>query len=278
MRVLFMCWAVPVSAQPGAALSRTNPIASVRSKVTFPLALLSSPLVSTSMPSERSPQLQPGGTSSAELDLARVRERFVRSVLPAGNAAVAQVKEAADKYAALLQADGSWADIRYDDVTVHLVWTNAKHLNRLLVMAKGARVARDTGHADEALEAKVLHALQWWTAHDYRYPTWWWNQIGVPELTGEIGSIMGAQLPDDQRAKIIAIMKRSDWRQPFAVASLPGTPSFALAPTPGTAQMRRVPWMGANLTWSVGIEIVRGCLEDDPAPVEDGYKRMVRRD
>jgi len=213
-------------------------------------------------------------TSSAELDLARVRERFVRSVLPAGNAAVAQVKEAADKYAALLQADGSWADIRYDDVTVHLVWTNAKHLNRLLVMAKGARVARDTGHADEALEAKVLHALQWWTAHDYRYPTWWWNQIGVPELTGEIGSIMGAQLPDDQRAKIIAIMKRSDWRQPFAVASLPGTPSFALAPTPGTAQMRRVPWMGANLTWSVGIEIVRGCLEDDPAPVEDGYKRM----
>ncbi|HEV2486318.1 MAG TPA: polysaccharide lyase family 8 super-sandwich domain-containing protein [Terracidiphilus sp.] len=239
----------------------------------FGLVLLFSAIPSPAMP-ELSPESHMGATSATDADLATVRERYVRSVLPVGEAAVSQVEEAARKYAATLRDDGSWADIRYDDVTPRLVWASSVHLNRLLVMAKAARIARDEGHADEVLEARVLLALQWWTAHDYRHPTWWWNLIGVPELTGEIGSVMGAQLPDDQRAKIIAILKRSDWRQPFTVASLPGTPSFALAPTPGTVQLRRVPWMGANLIWGVGIEIARGCLENDPAPVEDGYKRM----
>ena len=239
----------------------------------FCLVLLLSAFLSTANP-KRSPEPQAGATPVADANLATVRERYVRSVLPAGDAAIAQLDEAAGKYAAALRDDGSWADIKYDDVTPRLVWASAVHLNRLLVMAKAARIARDDGHADEVLDARVLLALQWWTAHDYRNPTWWWNLIGVPELTGEIGSVMGAQLPDDQRAKIITILKRSDWRQPFTVVSLPGTPSFALAPTPGTVQVRRVPWMGANLIWGVGIEIVRGCLENDPAPVEDGYKRM----
>jgi chondroitin AC lyase len=239
----------------------------------FCLVLFLSASLSTAMP-KRSPEPQAGATRAADASLATLRERYVRSVLPADDAAIAQVEEAAAKYAAVLRDDGSWADIKYDDVTPRLVWASAVHLNRLLVMAKAARIARDNGQADEVLEAKVLLALKWWTAHDYRNPTWWWNLIGVPELMGEIGSVMDAQLPDDQRAKIIAILKRSDWRQPFTVASLPGTPSFALAPTPGTVQVRRVPWMGANLIWGVGIEIVRGCLENDPAPVEDGYKRM----
>jgi chondroitin AC lyase len=96
----------------------------------------------------------------------------------------------------------------------------------------------------------------------------------VPELSGEIASVMGPQLPDDQRTKIIALLKRSDWKHPFTVLSQPVAPSIAGALTPGTAQEKRVPWTGANLAWGVGIEIARGFLENDPAPVEEGYKRM----
>lgn len=184
-------------------------------------------------------------TNSADVDLATVRDRFVRSVLPAGDAAIADVNAAAAKNAAALSADGSWVDINYNNAE-RSVWANGDHLNRLLVMAKAARVARNAGHPDETLEAKALLALKWWTDHDYRNPNWWWNEIGVPELTGEIASLLGTQLPDDQRAKVIVIMKRSDWQK----------------------------WTGANLTWGVGIEIVRGCLENDPAPVDEGYKRM----
>ena len=191
-------------------------------------------------------------SASADADLAVVRERFVRSVLPVGEDAVAEVNAASRKYAATLGADGSWGDIRYTD-DARSVWANGEHLNRMLVMAKAARVARDGGHADDALEGKILLALKWWTDHDYQNPNWWWNEIGVPELLGEIGSLLGPQLPDDARAKVVTIMKRSDWHKLMV----------------GTS-----PWTGANLTWSTGIGIVRGCLENDATPVEEGFQRM----
>jgi chondroitin AC lyase len=185
------------------------------------------------------------GQTSGDADLAVVRDRFVQSVLPVGEGAVEDVNAAGSKYADALQADGSWADIKYTD-DARSVWVNADHLDRMLVMAKSARLKRNEGHADVELEGKILLALKWWTDHDYRNPNWWWNQIGVPELTGQIASLLGPQLPDDARAKVVAIMKRSDWRK----------------------------WTGANLTWGTGIEIVRGCLENDAAPVAEGFRRM----
>ncbi len=192
------------------------------------------------------------GFRSADADLEIVRDRFVRSVLPVGEGAVTEVNAASGKYAAALGSDGSWNDIKYTD-DARSVWGNGEHLNRMLVMAKAARVARNDGQADEALEGKILLALKWWTDHDYQNPNWWWNEIGVPELLGEIGSLLGPQLPGDARAKVVTIMKRSDWHKLMV----------------GTS-----PWTGANLTWSTGIGIVRGCLENDATPVEEGFKRM----
>ena len=187
-----------------------------------------------------------------DADLGVVCGRFVRSVLPGDQAALTDVHAKSSAYAAALGADGSWDDIKYAD-DARSVWANGEHLNRLLVMAKSARVARDGGRPDEALEGKILLALKWWTDHDYQNPNWWWNEIGVPELMGEIGTLLGPQLPDDQRAKVVMIMKRSDWHKLMV----------------GTS-----PWTGANLTWSTGIGIVRGCIENDSTPVDEGFRRM----
>ncbi len=195
---------------------------------------------------------QPAGQAGSDADLATVRDRYIRSVLPVGDAAIEAVNADSRKYASALGADGSWADIKYVD-DARSRWMNGEHLNRLLVMAKAARVARDGGHPDEALEGKILLALKWWTDHDYQNPNWWWNEIGVPELLGEVGSLLGPQLPDDARAKVVTIMKRSNWKKLMV----------------GTS-----PWTGANLTWSTGITVVRGCLENDPVPVEESFKRM----
>jgi chondroitin AC lyase len=212
------------------------------------LALLCVPVIlSASQPANPAAGQAATAGASQDADLAVVRDRFVRAVLPVGDSAIEQVNAASRKYTAALGADGSWFDINYTD-EARSVWVNSDHLNRMLVMAKSARLARNGGHPDEALEGKILLALKWWTDHDYRNPNWWWNEIGVPELTGEIGSLLGPQLPDDARAKIVAIMKRSDWHK----------------------------WTGANLTWGVGIEIVRGCLENDSVPVAEGFERMYQ--
>ena len=218
------------------------------------LALVSAPISSYGLLPVAPQPAQAAASTSGAADLAVVRERYVRAVLPVGHVAIAQVNALSQKYAETLTAEGSWPDIKYTD-DARSVWVNADHLNRLLVMAKSARVLRNSGHPNEALEGKILLALKWWTDHDYTNPNWWWNQIGVPQLVGEIGSLLGPQLPDEQRAKIVEIMKRATWRTLIA---------------------GRSPWTGANLTWGVGIQIVRGCLENDPAPVAEGFERMFQ--
>ncbi len=179
-------------------------------------------------------------------DVAAVCVRYVRSILPP-ESAYAYLHDEAHKYAASLRTDGSWPDIDYIAST-RSAWVTADHLERVLAMAKSARIDRDAGHPDAALENQILLALKWWDDHDYRNPNWWWNEIGVPQLMGEIGNLMLDQIPPDELARMVTIMKRSNWR--------------------------RVPWTGANLTWGVGIEIARGCMQNDPAALEEGFSRM----
>ena len=61
---------------------------------------------------------------------------------------------------------------------------------------------------------------------------------------------MQPQLSREQLSKVVEIMRRSDWQ--------------------------KGPWTGANLTWGVAIEIVRGCLEENAGTVAEGYRRMYQ--
>src|SRR5262249_23147871 len=71
-------------------------------------------------------------------------------------------------------------------------------------------------------------------------------EIGVPQLLGEIGLIMGKDLPDEQRQQIIEIMKRSKWTK----------------------------WTGQNLVWGCGNQVMRGILENDEKTVAAAFARM----
>ncbi len=185
--------------------------------------------------------------SPAVAAVAVVRQRYVQSLLPTEAAAVDYLHRQAARDATALKPDGSWPDIDYS-AQDRSVWAAADHLDRVLLMAKSARAYRDAGRPDTDLEGRINLALKWWTDHDYHNPNWWWNEIGVPELLGQIGNLMLGQIPAGEMAKLDSLMKRSDWRK----------------------------WTGANLTWGVGIEIARGCMDDDPAAVAEGYSRMYQ--
>lgn len=176
-----------------------------------------------------------------------IRDRLANSVLPNQPADIKKLDEQANKYAASLLPNGSWKDVNYRS-NGRSVWVAIHHLDRTLVMAKSARLHRNAGRADAALEAKVVLALKYWTDHDFQNPNWWWNQIGVPQLTGEISSLMWPDLPTDEVAKVIQIMSRGKWER----------------------------WTGANLVWGVTNQIVRGCLAETPAVVDQAYRRMYQ--
>ena len=132
------------------------------------LALVGASLNSFGMqPAGPEPAQTTASASSASRDVAIVRERFVASVLPAGSVAIEYLHEQGAKDAATLEADGSWPDIDYT-AAQRSGWVTADHVQRILVMAKSARVYRDAGSPDTALEGKILLALKWWTDHDYK--------------------------------------------------------------------------------------------------------------
>ena len=208
-------------------------------------ALLCIPVFCFGLAAAGSSAVAQGADSSAHADIAIIHGRLVKSILPDDAAGIAFLHKRADGYAADLTAQGNWPDIDYT-AKERSGWVTSDHLERVLEMAESARIDRNAGHPDTALEGKIMLALKWWTDHDYRNPNWWWNEIGVPQLMGEIGNLMLDQISPDELAKMVTIMKRSDWHK----------------------------WTGANLTWGVGIQVARGCMQNDAAAVAEAFTRM----
>lgn len=186
-----------------------------------------------------------GPLSQSDVDI--VRTRFVASVLPSDADGTAEIHALGAKYAATLRDDGTWPDVNYADQS-RAAWKAAAHLDRTLLMAKSARLFRNAGKTNTQLESQTLRATSAWTTHDYKNPNWWWNQIGAPQLLGEIACLIDPILPPDQREKIAHIIQRGDWRQGR--------------------------WTGGNLTWVVTNQIVQGCIQHDPQNIAQSYQRM----
>ena len=77
--------------------------------------LLLSVLFPASVPVARAQSISSDPTAG----LATVRDRFVRSVLPTGGDARAQIAAEATQDATSLQSDGSWSDTAYDARAPH---------------------------------------------------------------------------------------------------------------------------------------------------------------
>jgi chondroitin AC lyase len=189
----------------------------------------------------------PARSSAGDDDLRVILDRYVQSVLPPSGQPQRAVVALAETYRKSLRVDGTWPDINYRDAS-RANWATADHLQRVLVMAKAAVMER--GGTSHALDIAVLLAFHVWLQRDFRNPNWWWNQIGVPQLTGEIASLMLPELPDADRQKVITIMMRTEWDTGH--------------------------WTGANLTWGVTTQIVRGCLQKNPTAVREAYARVYQ--
>lgn len=172
-------------------------------------------------------------------------DHFVRSVLPTAMPDIAQVRTIAAQYEQTMNGDGRWPDLDYQDQN-RSTWMGGTHLGRVLTMAKAARLKQDAGQPDPHLTARTLAALKAWTDTDAQNPNWWWNQIGIPELTGEIACLMRDHLPPAELAAAIKVLKRS----------------------------RMEGATGANLTWAALNQVILGALEKSPPTAQAAFDRL----
>jgi chondroitin AC lyase len=186
----------------------------------------------------------PAAIAAKPGDLATVRDRLVRSILPTDPSATKQMLDQARRAANTLSPDGTWDDIDYADQT-RSGWLTEKHLERVLLMARASRIGRDAGSADKDLRNAIDAALDHWLAKDYRNPNWWHNEIGVPQLLAQTCLLLSPELTKQQLDQSLAIIRRSKWTK----------------------------WTGQNLVWGTTIQVMRGLLEESEATVSEAYQR-----
>jgi chondroitin AC lyase len=175
-------------------------------------------------------------------DLDTLRQRMIDGEIPDDTSARQDVVEHADTLVRSIENDGTWKAIDYSDKT-RSGWALLRHLRNTLQLAKANRISRDARRNDAA-----LLSLRWWLKNDPQNPNWWHNQIGVPELLGQIALLLGESLSPGDRAKIIKIMQRSKGET----------------------------WTGQNQVWTCGIHIVRGVVSGDDAVVSKAYQRLYQ--
>src|SRR5215469_7508533 len=176
-----------------------------------------------------------------------IRCRYLEETLPADRLVQEQLKRRADALVRSLEANGTWPDADYVS-PLRSEWPAAEHLDRVLTIAKAAYLERNAGSANPKLEAGALSGLRYWLSKDPINPNWWWNQIGTPQLLGEIGLLLREVMTPDDFDHMLPILKRSDWSS----------------------------WTGANLVWGTTNQIVRGVLYNDARSVDAGYARLYQ--
>lgn len=108
------------------------------------------------------------------------------------------------------RADGSWPDIVYEGGR-RGYWPAFAHVRRLLGFAQYAAV--DTSPHAAAARAALHQGLAWWSAHDFKNPNWWYNEIGVPKSLGAIAIALGPDLRPEEHAYIAnTVLARSGFR------------------------------------------------------------------
>lgn len=177
--------------------------------------------------------------------LTTIRCRYLQETLPEDGTVRAQMQRRARDLVHSMEPDGTWRDVDYLSPS-RSEWPAAEHLDRVLMIAKAAYLERESGHPDAALEAGALSGLRYWLRKDPANPNWWWNQIGVQQLLGEIGLLMESRMTPEDFKQMLPILKRSQW----------------------------APWTGANLVWGVTNQILRGVLYDDAPAVKQAYQRL----
>ncbi|MGK5447695.1 polysaccharide lyase family 8 super-sandwich domain-containing protein [Streptomyces radiopugnans] len=164
-----------------------------------------------------------------------VRTRLLRELAGTGAGAA---PEAAETLAGSLAPDATWPDVDYAHRADGSDFPPLDHLSRTLALA----LSPSPEH-----RATALNALEAWYRADPRSGNWWYNEIGVPCLVGDILLALADRLGSWQRAR---------WGR-------------WLADRAGPVEMT-----GQNLVWAQGIVLRRGLLLGDGELTASAVRRM----
>lgn len=116
--------------------------------------------------------------------------------------------EKIDAYLALMNDDGSWADINYDD-NKRSGWDPKRHAERILELVK-LYCSDTTGYYQSAkIESYIHRALNYWFTAKPICLNWWYNQIGIPKTLGTAFILFEEKLTGEEHRSAIQVMENA---------------------------------------------------------------------
>lgn len=159
----------------------------------------------------------------------------------------------APKWLASMEADGHWADVRYEDPLMAR-WTPLEHLGRLGEMANAYTSSASPAYHSAAMLEGVERGLRYWYQRQPLSNNWWNNTIGQPMEVERILVLLENVLPADI----------------FRTGL-----TYLYTPTDVDPRRRT----GENLVWYASQQLTRGALTrsaDDIAEASEAMQREIR--
>lgn len=135
--------------------------------------------------------------------MAKLRKNLIESLLNNRHG-----DEGLTKILSLLKPDGSFSDLDYSDRT-RGGWSLNDHLSRTLSMAIAWKSPQSPDYKSTKLRNPLFSALNHWLNHDYINPNWWYPEIGIPRVLGQIMLLLKEDLSEQELKAGLKILDRA---------------------------------------------------------------------
>ncbi|MCD6597618.1 MAG: hypothetical protein J7L04_08025, partial [Bacteroidales bacterium] len=146
----------------------------------------------------------------AKDDLATIRERiFVELLKP--DVDDSQV----EMLISILNEDGSWPNINYEDVS-STGFQHRNHLRNMILLSRAYKNPDSKFYKSKKAKRAIENSLGFWVKNDFICDNWWYNQIGTPNGLVTLMLIIGDDLDEDLVKKAQPIIGRANINAPGA--------------------------------------------------------------
>lgn len=129
--------------------------------------------------------------------------------------------------------DGSFQDIKYDDLSREAGFPHGNHTANLLSLARAYKTESSRYYLDKNIKELIIKGLEFWINHDFVGENWHDNQITTPSNLVNLMLVIGDELPGDLVGRAQPMIRRATMTEVPGVfyGARPGGDRIAIAAT-----------------------------------------------
>ena len=138
-------------------------------------------------------------------DFKIIKERVVAELIKSG-----VDDERVEAILGRMAQEGSFQDIKYEDLSRTAGFPHRRHTGDLVVLAKAYKTQTSKFYQNHQLKDRIIQSLEYWVDHDFFGDNWHNNQITTPTNLVNLMLLIGGELPRDLVERAQPIIGRAN--------------------------------------------------------------------